>query len=243
MHRRLAPRGHGFQYRLFMLYLDLGELPALFDRHWLWSARRPALAWFRRADHLGDPDVALAESVRRLVAERHGVRPAGPIRLLTHLRYFGYGMNPVSFFYCFGADDVAPEFIVAEINNTPWGEQHCYVLDCRGRTGTLAFAFDKDFHVSPFMPLDQRYHWVMGSPGPLLTVSMRNVEGGRDVLHARLSLARRVLDSRQLARALALYPLMTARVIGAIYWQALRLWLKGIPYFSHPRTFAEGKTS
>lgn len=243
MHRRLAPREHGFQYRLFMLYLDLDELPGLFDGYWLWSARRPAPAWFRRADHLGDPALPLQESVRRLVAQRTGTRPAGPVRLLTHLRYLGHGMNPVSFYYCFDSADRRLDFVVAEINNTPWGEQHCYVLDCRGRDGPLHFEFAKDFHVSPFMPMSQSYCWDVGRPGARLSVAMRNVEAGRDVLRARLALARRPLDALQLARVLGRFPLMTVQVIGAIYWQALRLWLKGIPFFSHPRSLTEGRTT
>lgn len=120
-HRRREPTEHEFRYRIFMLYLDLAELPALFDGRWLWSARRPALAWFRRADYLGDPAVPLDAAVRDLVRERTGARPTGPIRLLTHLRYFGYAQNPVSFYYCFSADGSAVETIVAEVTNTPWG--------------------------------------------------------------------------------------------------------------------------
>ena len=122
-HQRMRPRPHGFCYRLFMVYLDLDELPKLFDRYWLWSATRPAPAWFRRADHLGDPAQPLKEAVASLVAREGGSRPEGPITLLTHLRYFGYSMNPVSFYFCFQPDG-AIHSIVAEINNTPWGEQH-----------------------------------------------------------------------------------------------------------------------
>ena len=103
-HRRFAPVRHDFRFGMFMMYLDLSELPRVFARRWLWSARRPALAWFRRADYLGDPAVPLDDAVRDLVGLRTGRRPAGPVRLLTHLRYFGYVQNPVSFYYCFAAD-------------------------------------------------------------------------------------------------------------------------------------------
>ena len=153
-HRRMAPVLHEFSYRMFMLYLDLSELPRLFDRRWLWSARGPALARFRREDHFGDPAVPLADSVRDLVARETGVRPAGPIRLLTHLRYFGHVFNPVSFYYCFDKDDSRVETIVAEVNNTPWGEQHCYVLPQSmnaGQAGHGRYFPEKVMHVSPFM--------------------------------------------------------------------------------------------
>ena len=101
-------------------------------------------------------------------SERTGARPAGPIRLLTHLRYFGYSFNPVSFYYVFDATDTRVETIVAEITNTPWKERHAYVLPVAGaaRAGGRAwrFSFEKQFHVSPFMPMDMRYDWRFGAP-------------------------------------------------------------------------------
>ena len=127
-HRRMGTVKDEFHYPLFMAYLDLDELPWCFDGRWLWSARRPALAWFRRSDYLGDPGVPLADAVRELVAERAGVRVDGPIRLLTHLRYFGKSFNPVSFYYCFDAGGEHVVAVVADVTNTPWGERHSYVM-------------------------------------------------------------------------------------------------------------------
>ena len=124
--------------RLFMLYLDLDELPALFDGYRLASARGRSLAEFRRADHLGDPRRPLADEVRALVAARSGTAPAGPIRLLTNLRYLGHAFNPVCFYYCFDAAGERVEAVVAEVTNTPWGECHAYVLEpdpARSRPG------------------------------------------------------------------------------------------------------------
>ena len=139
-HRRFRPVPHAFGYRLFMVYLDLDELDEVFAGRWLWSTTRCALARFRREDHLGVPTVPLPDAVRALVKERLGFRPTGPVRLLTHLRYFGFVMNPVSFYYCFAADGKQLEAIVAEVNNTPWGERHCYVMDARQR-GFLPCSF------------------------------------------------------------------------------------------------------
>jgi len=233
----MAPVVHEFHYRMFMMYLDLAELPQLFDRHWLWSARRPALARFRREDHLGDPEMSLDESVRRLVAEQSGRRPSGPIRLLTHLSYFGYVFNPVSFYYCFDADDTRVETIVAEVTNTPWGERHCYVLPQdrnAGRGGQSRYFPDKAMHVSPFMEMDVAYDWRFSSPGQQLTVHMENAREGRKLFDATLVLEREEIASGSLARALAGYPLMTLKVIAAIHWQALKLWIKGAPVHDHP---------
>jgi DUF1365 family protein len=237
-HRRFAPRPHSFRYRIYLTYLDLAELPALFDRHWLWSARRSAVASFRREDYLGDPARPLDSEVRELVARRTGTRPAGPIRLLTHLRYFGWCFNPVSFYYCFDPSGGRVETIVAEITNTPWGERHAYVLPLAqaGSAGAHAwrFQFDKEFHVSPFLPMDMRYDWRFAAPAGSLDVHMENLRGAALEFDATMHLAREPITSRTLARALAAFPLVTAQVSALIYWQALRLWLKRTPFFTHP---------
>jgi len=235
-HRRMLPVENEFQYGMFMLYLDLAELPHLFDGRWLWSARRPSLAWFRRADYLGDPAVPLEAAVRDLVEARTGRRPAGPIRLLTHLRYFGYIQNPVSLYYCFDKSGGSVETIVAEITNTPWGERHAYVLPATPGSSRHRIRHDKQFHVSPFMPMDHDYDWVFSTPDRGLTVHMENLDGERLAFDATLVLRREPLTGATLASCLASYPWMTAAVVVGIYWQALRLKLKGARFYPHPKT-------
>jgi DUF1365 family protein len=237
-HRRRTPVNHEFRYPLFMMYLDLGELDRVFRGRWLWSATRPNLAWFKRADHLGDPETSLEGSVRDLVQERTGRRPVGPVRLLTHLRYFGYCFNPASFYYCFDESGTRVETVVAEVNNTPWGERHCYVM-ARGGEGdsgrAMRFRTSKELHVSPFMVMDQDYLWAVTEPSESLVVQIENHEGGERIFDATLSLRRREIGARSLASVLLRYPWMTAQVILAIHWQALRLWLKKVPFRAHPR--------
>lgn len=236
VHRRLRPRHHAFRYRLHMVLLDLDELDSVFRGRWLWSTRRPATAWFRRADHFGDPQRPLAEVVRDEVERQAGRRPRGPIRLLTQLRYFGYCFNPISIYYCHGADGTTLEATVAEVTSTPWGERHCYVV--AQATPPATCTFSKRMHVSPFMPMDLEYLWRAGPPGDRIDVHMAVRDGAGIVFEAALALSRRPVTGTNLARALTRHPLMTVRVILAIYWQALRLWLKGVPVHAHPRLAA-----
>ena len=236
-HTRSKPATHQFNYRLFMMYLDLDELPAIFENRWFWSASRPALARFRRSDHLGPSDRPLVDVIRDLVERQTGNRPRGPIRLLTNLSYFGYCFNPVSFYYCFANDGETLEYIVAEVNNTPWGERDTYVLNCQHNGLTeSSWRFDpaKKMHVSPFMPMDIEYDWMMTSPADRLSVYMANSENGVRVFDAALILNRKNISSWSLAGVLLRFPLMTAKIIFAIHWEALRLWLKRCPVYTHP---------
>lgn len=236
-HRRFRPVEHAFSYRMFMLYLDLEELDTLFRPYRLWSTTGPAVARFRRQDHLGDPTQPLQQCVRELVEAETGRAPTGPIRLLTHLRYFGYGFNPVSFYYCFDAADQRVEVIVAEVNNTPWGEQHCYVMPAdqdRPLSLQQRFSPDKAMHVSPFMPMDVDYDWRFSEPGQRLAVHMRLGREGEHVFDASLDLRRHEVSAWTLMSCLLRYPFMTAQIIFAIHWQALRLWIKGCPVHDHP---------
>lgn len=246
-HRRFAPRAHEFSYPLFMVYLDLAELDQVFRGRWLWSTRQWAIARFDRADHLGEPGVPLDEAVRDLVLRETGARPAGPIRLLTHLRYLGHCFNPVSFYYCFDAADKTVECVVAEVNNTPWGERHCYVLSSPNgdapREHYQRYQSAKVFHVSPFMPMNLDYTWGFSQPGETLNVHMALAQHASPpspdgnpqiVFDATLRLNHAPITGAQLAGVLLRFPLMTAQVVAAIHWQALRLWLKRVPVHTHP---------
>jgi uncharacterized protein len=245
-HRRHGSPHDEFRYPMFMVYLDLDELPRCLDGHPLWSARRAAPAWFRRADHLGDPRTPLADAVRELVCERTGRRPEGAIRLLTHLRYFGHCFNPVSFYYCYDADRRAADSerlsaVVAHVTNTPWGERYSYVLPVvevadHGSTGLLSGSSRKQLHVSPLMGMEHTYQWHVSDPAERLSVHIESHRDGGNGAYfdATLSLRRRELSRRELSRALVRYPFLTLRIFARIYGHALRLRVRGARYFSHP---------
>lgn len=236
-HRRRAPVEHAFRTPLFLMYLDLAELPELFDGHPLWSARRRAPARFRRADYLGDPSVPLDTAVRDLVEQRLGRRPAGPVRMLAHLRYLGHCFNPVAFYWCFAPDGERVEAVVAEVTNTPWGERHAYVAPAAGNDRhVLESRHDKALHVSPFMAMGMEYRWRISEPGERIDVAIESLRDGAPLFDARLALRRREITTGALTRVLARHPAMTLRVLAGIYGHALRLRLKGAPWHAHPET-------
>lgn len=245
-HRRFEPVTHALRYRMFMLYLDLDELPSVFcgPGRMLWSAGRWNLACLLRKDHFGDRKTPLKQAVHDLIEAETGRRLSGPVRMLAHLRYFGYAMNPATFFYCFDESGSRVEAVVTEIHNTPWGERFCYVLPRHqsvSRPGAehLRFDFDKTFHVSPFMPMDHRYDWRFTPPpiesGGRLIVGMTNRDHGRRVFDASLVMQRREITSARLNLMLLKYPLMTGQVIAGIYLNALKLKLKGVAVHDHPK--------
>jgi len=237
MHSRREPRENIFKYRLFMMYLDLDELPRLFSGNLLWSLEKFNLASFRRCDYLGPGNIPLKEAVLDHVEKKLGRRPGGPVRMLTHLRYSGYIFNPVTFYYCFDQEGEDVEAIAAQINNTPWNERHTYVLDVRekqGEGGEWRFRFPKEFHISPFMPMDLSYDWTFRKPGRELRVEMKNSSRDTPFFHVILAMERREITNVSLYRVLLKFPLMTVQVIGRIYWQALKLMIKKVPGFDHP---------
>lgn len=247
-HRRHAPRVHRFAYRVWMTLLDLSEIEEVFRGRWFFSDKPFALARYRRADFLGPTSMPLADAVRLRVSERLGFEPSGAIELVTNLRIFGYRQNPVSFYFCYAGDGASPralEAIVAEITNTPWGERHAYVLDARGQdtNRALQFAFGKEFHVSPFMPMEQNYDWRFHVRQDRIVVHMRNLVGEEAVFDATLDVRRRPITSGRIAWSLLRYPFQTGRIVIAIYMQALFLWLKGNRTHTHPdKRGSGGKT-
>lgn len=234
-HRRFQPASHEFTYSLFMAFLDIDRIPQLMEISPLSSYNRWNWACFDERDHLGDPRLPLRERLGADAA-RHGVPlPDGPIFLLTHLRYLGYNFNPVSFFYCYDrAGDI--QVVLAEVNNT-FGGSYNYWLWRENRKpsrNALRYQCAKLLHVSPFMTLELDYDFLFTRPGETLTVHMETLEEGKGFFDATLLLEREPWNAKSLHRALRRHPWMTAKVIAAIHWQALKLYLKKVPFYHDP---------
>lgn len=245
-HSRSQPFGHSFEYRVYMMYLDLAELDDVFAGRWFWSTKRIALARFSRKNYFGDPAVPLTRSIRDLVQRRLGFRPKGPVRLLTNLSCFGYCFNPISIYYCFDERDEKPEAIVAEVSNTPWGERHCYVLQPGqqdAHAGVQRAEGQKKLHVSPFIGMDVHYDWLFTRPEDDLVVRIRNRTNNEVFFLATLILRRTEISTASLAATLLRFPLMTFKVAIGIYWQALRLWARGCPVHAHPEKHSSMQVS
>jgi DUF1365 family protein len=238
-HRRRTPVEHAFRYRVFMLYLDLDELDDVFAHRLLWSTTRPAFARWRRGDYPGDPSQPLDAWVRDLVAERTGSRPTGPVRLLTHCRSAGRGFNPISVYYCFDADGETLRWAVLEVTSTPWRERTHHVLDVAGDERVHEGRLTKSLHVSPFLPMELEYRWRLSRPGASVAVAIDVADGAGTILQTGVAMRRRALTRVTMARLLVTHPPMSLRVLGGIYWQALHLWRKRVPYHPHPHHLAE----
>ena len=232
-----------------MVYLDLAEVDQVLALSRLWGRSAWCPARFKRDDYLKRGELDLDQSVRACVLEQTGTRPSGPIRMLTHLRYYGTIFNPVTFYYCFDDAGERVVFIVAEITNTPWKERHAYVLSAAaarrssGQHQVLRWRFGKEFHVSPFMPMGMEYDWSFDAPGESLLVHMNLRHRESDIppaktraFDATLHLQRRELSASSMRWMLIRFPLLTLRVLARIHFEALRLWIKRAAVHPHPRS-------
>ncbi|MFG1501252.1 DUF1365 domain-containing protein [Halobacteriovorax sp. XZX-3] len=235
VHSRSLPKKHYFKYNLFLVYLDLDEIEKFFSMSRFWSYLKRNLCYFKRSDYHGDTSKDLKDEVLNTVAKHLGRNTDGPVRMLTSLRYFGHCFNPVTFYYCFNKNNEI-EAIMAEIENTPWGERFCYVVDARKSLSVndIEAAFKKEFHVSPFFPMSLAYQWSFSLPSEVLKIKMDTFDKDESVFFASMNLKKVQASKKSLNRMILKFPFMTVKVVLGIYFQAFKLWVKGIPFYDHP---------
>lgn len=236
-HRRLSPAKNEFTYGALYYFLDLDEVSSIFNIPFFMSYNFPGLLSFWRKDYFGEAKKSLKESIHEFVFTKTGKRLEGPVRLLTNISYFGFCFNPASFYYCFAKDGVTLETIVLEVTNTPWNERHQYVMEYTG-AGKKVFNLDKEFHVSPFMPMTIDYTWVFNDPKESAYILMQNRNSGQKelIFDATLELKRIPLTRWTMFTSFVKFPLITFKTAVAIYWQALILYFfKKVPFYDHPK--------
>ncbi len=239
VHARTRRRRHRLRYNIFQLLLDLEELEDLDTRLRLFSVRRWNLVGFDAADHLAGPDVPLRDQVRALVAQSGVALDGGPIRLLCMPSILGHAFNPLSLFFCHRSDG-ALAAILYEVNNT-FGERHVYVLPVdpdQAEGSWIEQSCKKSFFVSPFMPMDLVYSFRVLRPGPAAAVRLEVSDAEGPLLFASFQGKGELLTDGALLRAFLGAPLLSLKVLGAIHWEALWIWLKGMSL--QPRTPRSG---
>lgn len=218
------------------MYIDLDEIDEFTSVSSIISKEKLNLITYRRTDYHRPEILNLKDAVYATVKEKSGLILSGPVRMLTHLRYFGYCMNPVTFYYCFDQEGQNLMAVMAEIENTPWGERYQYIHPINNEHN---YEFSKTFHVSPFFPMDMNYQWKLSDPKEMLTISMNSFQNGNRQFNASLSLKSLELNPASLNKTIFKFPFMTFKVICGIYLQAARLWLKKVPFYSHPNSSSQ----
>jgi uncharacterized protein len=231
-HRRYIPKKHGFSYPFFMYFLNLDEIEQIPSIGRLFSVKRWAFNRFFRPDYYGDPSKPLHIAIKERMEGLTGEKVTGPVYGLMNMRTLGLYFSPVNFYYGFDENLNFTHFL-AEVSNIPWNERYQYGHFVKN--GGYSPTEKKKFKVSPFNPVDQVYTWSIQPPEKKIAVKLSvNDERGL-VFEASLDLKREPLSKKSLQRQLLRKPVMTASIIAGIYWQALRLYLKKIPYIPYEK--------
>jgi uncharacterized protein len=229
MHARLKPVGHRFNYRVMSLLIDLDRLDAADRQSPFFGVNRAALYSFNEADH-GNRDGSRLRVYAQRRATEHGIDlTGGRVLLLCYPRLFGYTFNPLSVYFCYGADG-ALALVIYEVRNT-FGDIHAYALPVNSdqiSDAGIRQEQDKLFYVSPFVEMTMRYRFRVLPPGESVKLHILETDRERPLLAATFNGRRHALNTSKLLCSFFALPLVTLKIIGAIHWEALRLWLKGV---------------
>lgn len=236
-HQRSTPVEHKFRYKMFQVWVDVRQTELLDGVSRWWSSKGFNLVQFKRQNYLPS-DQSLYQEVCSTLKQHTNNDFTGDAFLLANLSYWGYCFNPIVFVACYEGDTL--RYLITEVRNTPWNQRFVYVHDTLANNseadqqGYHVANFDKAFHVSPFMPMDLQYQWKYQIDDSKFFISMHLLQDGGSIFNATLNLNGKSLSRAQANLIPFRFPLMCIKVVTAIYWQALLLWIKRVPFFPHP---------
>ncbi|NVJ66791.1 MAG: DUF1365 domain-containing protein [Gammaproteobacteria bacterium] len=244
-HNRYKPKSHRFEYSMYWSLLDLELVEANSNKYSYLSSEKWNILSFRAKDFFCRHNKTNKGSIQDFIKEKTGKCFSGKVLLLSHLRFLGFNFNSVSFYFCINKQGVL-EHIVSEITNTPWGERHPYLLSCDNdskRGDCYIFNFEKEFHISPFVSMEMDYQWLFKIEQNQLRIHMKvnkkNAEPSQSnnskVIDVTFTGNHLPLSQSNINRMLLKHSFQPLKMAWRIYWQALKLWLKKIPFYSHPK--------
>lgn len=238
-HRRFSPKKHSFKYEMFLLAIDLDELPHLSKIGPWFKSNKFAPLSLKASDYLSHQAQLSKQHVWEKIQSLGAKQEPARVMFIGQLRCFGLYFSPINLYYCFDENDALLSML-AEVSNTPWNERHYYLIPVNQqdeKNSSQKMISEKAFHVSPFMDLNMQYQWLIKKPAEQLKLHIQNnhLTSGEKLFDANLTMQRMDFTNQNLRRCLADIPMMTLKTLWGIYWQAMKLFIKGVPYVAHAK--------